>query len=266
MFASILINTNAKELNRVFDYVVPKEYENVISIGARVFVPFGKGKNLSEGYVVDLMDSSEFANKEIASIEDSILTEDNVELAKLMAQKYFCNVADCIKLMLPPGASKKDLDKRVKEKTARFVYLNKEKDEIISFLICNNFGFDINEVDFDNIYREIEDVRFRHNMILSLQDGLLLYKFDAEKAPKIMKETFCKAFEENQVAWYFPHSTVGDQVYKCKSLVVEVDTEDVYNHIIHFLNGLKNAMFGQREYKIDIGSYLMDDAIKQRCR
>ena len=142
----------------------------------------------------------------------------------------------------------------------------KEKDEIISFLICNNLGFDINEVDFDNIYREIEDVRFRHNMILSLQDGLLLYKFDAEKAPKIMKETFCKAFEENQVAWYFPHSTVGDQVYKCESLVVEVDTEDVYNHIIHFLNGLKNAMFGQREYKIDIGSYLMDDAIKQRCR
>ena len=40
------------------------------------------------------------------------------------------SVADCIKLMLPPGASKKDLDKRVKDKTARFVYLNKEKDEI----------------------------------------------------------------------------------------------------------------------------------------
>lgn len=141
MFASILINTNAKELNRVFDYVVPKEYENVVSIGARVFVPFGKGKNLSEGYVVDLMDSSEFANKEIASIEDSILTEDNVELAKLMAQKYFCNVADCIKLMLPPGASKKDLDKRVKDKTARFVYLNKEKDEI-RFDIDNNIKSD----------------------------------------------------------------------------------------------------------------------------
>lgn len=47
---------------------------------------------------------------------------------------------------------------------------------------------------------------------------------------------------------------------------MEVDTEDVYNHIIHFLNGLKNAMFGQREYKIDIGSYLTDDAIQQRCR
>ena len=52
MFAAILINTNAKELNRVFDYEVPKNMENDIRIGARVFVPFGKGKNLSEGYVV----------------------------------------------------------------------------------------------------------------------------------------------------------------------------------------------------------------------
>jgi len=130
MFAAILINTNAKELNRVFDYEVPKNMENDIRIGARVFVPFGKGKNLSEGYVVELKDKSEFACKEIASIEDLLLSESNIELAKLMAQKYFCNVSDCIKLMLPPGLATKNLDKRIKEKTVRFVYLNKEIDEI----------------------------------------------------------------------------------------------------------------------------------------
>ena len=28
------------------------------------------------------------------------LTENNIELAKLMARKYFCNISDCIKLML----------------------------------------------------------------------------------------------------------------------------------------------------------------------
>ena len=43
--------------------------------------------------------------------------------------------------MLPPGASKKDLDKRVKDKTARFVYLNKEKNEI-RFDIDNNIKSD----------------------------------------------------------------------------------------------------------------------------
>lgn len=162
MFASILINTNAKDLNRVFDYIVPEEYEYEVNIGTRVYVPFGKGKNLSEGYIVEIKNSSEFANKEIASVEDTILTEDNIELAKLMAEKYFCNVADCIKLMLPPGSSKKDLEKRTKEKTARFVYLNKDKNEIIfdienniksekhkrilEFLVKND-GFDITDLE-----------------------------------------------------------------------------------------------------------------------
>lgn len=132
MFASIMMNTNAKQLNKVFDYIVPKEFEEVIRIGARVFVPFGKGNNLAEGYVLELKEKSEFANKQIAKIEDFILTEENIELAKLMANKYFCNVSDCIRLMLPPGNSSKDLSKRVKEKTARFVYLEMDKDIILS--------------------------------------------------------------------------------------------------------------------------------------
>lgn len=131
MFASIMMNTNARQLNKVFDYVVPKELEESIRVGARVFVPFGRGDNLTEGYVLELKNVSEFAKKDIARIEDVILTEENVELAKLMADKYFCNVSDCIRLMLPPGNSSKDLSKRVKEKTARFVYLAVDKDIVL---------------------------------------------------------------------------------------------------------------------------------------
>lgn len=134
MFAAIMINTNAKELNKVFDYIVPHEFENSIAIGCRVFVPFGKGNSLSEGYVIAFKEESQFAKKEIAKIEDSILSEDDVELAKLMAEKYFCNVSDCIRLMLPPGNSGKDLSKRVKEKTSRFVYLAISKDEILKLI------------------------------------------------------------------------------------------------------------------------------------
>lgn len=132
MFASIMMNTNARQLNKVFDYIVPEELEKDIMIGARVFVPFGRGNNLAEGYVLELKDSSEFAKKPISKIEDSILTEENIELARLMADKYFCNVSDCIRLMLPPGNSSKDLSKRVKEKTARFVYLDVDKDTIFN--------------------------------------------------------------------------------------------------------------------------------------
>lgn len=132
MFASIIMNSNAKELNKVFDYIVPDKFEDEISIGSRVFVPFGKGNNLVEGYVLELKMESEFANKEIAKIEDSILSNFNIELAKLMAEKYFCNVSDCIKLMLPPGGASKDLSKRVKEKKVNCVFLTNSKDDILS--------------------------------------------------------------------------------------------------------------------------------------
>lgn len=157
------MNTNARELNKVFDYIVPDKFEDNIRIGDRVFVPFGKGNNLSEGYVIELKGESEFAAKEIARIEDSILTEENVELAKLMAEKYFCNVSDCIRLMLPPGSSSKDLSKRVKDKTARFVYLAASPENIaddiaqkvlksekhiklLNFL-CTNDGMEISDLE-----------------------------------------------------------------------------------------------------------------------
>lgn len=51
-----------------------------------------------------------------------------------MARRYFCNVSDCIKMMLPPGTKTKVLDNRVKERTLNFVYLKKDNDEI-DFLI-----------------------------------------------------------------------------------------------------------------------------------
>lgn len=135
MFAEIIINSNAKALNRIFDYIVPDNIKNDIKIGSRVFVPFGNGKKLEDGFVINLKEESEFANKEISKIDEKTsLKECNIVLAKLMARKYFCNIADCIKLMLPPGTSCSNVENRAKEKLGNFVYLKKDIDEI-EFLI-----------------------------------------------------------------------------------------------------------------------------------
>ena len=135
MFAEVIINSNVRSLNKIFDYIVPEKYENTIKVGARVSVPFGKGTKCEDGFVINLKENSEFANKEICQIDDEeSLTEDNIILAKLMARKYFCNISDCMKLMLPPGTGGKTLDSRAKEKTGNFVFLKKDEDEI-NFLI-----------------------------------------------------------------------------------------------------------------------------------
>ena len=131
MIAQVIINSNVKNLNRIFDYNVPTNMEGTICVGDRILVPFGNKKTLEEGFVIGLKEKSDFKVKDIAGIQDGIkLTEFNIELAKLMARRYFCNISDCIKLMLPPGTSTKVLENRIKDKTLNFVYLKKDIEEI----------------------------------------------------------------------------------------------------------------------------------------
>ena len=130
MVVGVIVNSTVKTLNRVFDYLVPEELEGAVKIGDRVSIPFGNSKKSKEGYVVEIKDSSEFANKYIQSIEKDGLTEDRMKLAILMSRMYFCNIFDCIKLMLPPGTATQIEENRVKEKTGNFVYLAKEIDDI----------------------------------------------------------------------------------------------------------------------------------------
>lgn len=131
MFAEVIINNNAKALNKVFDYEIPEEFKKKAHIGSRVFVPFGKSKRLEDGFIINIKEHSDYANKGIAKIlEEEYLTDFKINLAKLMSRKYFCNISECIKLMLPPGTASKELSNRAKEKKQSFVYLNKDKNEI----------------------------------------------------------------------------------------------------------------------------------------
>ena len=129
MIAEIIINRTAKRLNRTFDYKVPIQLEELIMIGSTVLVPFGKSSTLEEGYVVGIKENTTYEVKEIVKIQHN-LTEKQIELAKWMAKRYFCNISDCIKQMLTPGTKNKNAEKNVQDKTINAVYLKKEIDEI----------------------------------------------------------------------------------------------------------------------------------------
>ena len=132
MIAEVIIQSNVKNLNRVFDYKIPAEYEDkaLELIGARVLIPFGRMKSLEEGFIVNIKPSTEYEVKEIARIEEKYLDEERIKLAKWMARRYFCNISDCLKLMLPPGTTSKINTNRVKEKNVNFITLKKDEDEI----------------------------------------------------------------------------------------------------------------------------------------
>lgn len=128
MVAEIILNSNAKELNRVFDYNIPETMVYKAMVGSRVFVQFGKRKQLEEGFIIGIKESSEFKLKNIEKIvNENGLTEEKVELAKWMARRYFCNISECIKLMLPPGTTTKIIENRIKEKNENFVTIIDEE-------------------------------------------------------------------------------------------------------------------------------------------
>ena len=129
MIAEVIINRGAKKLNRTFDYNIPKELEELILVGSKVLVPFGNGGKLAEAFVVGIKEKSTFELKNIAKLEEN-LTDKQISLAKWMAKRYFCNISDCIKLMLTPGTRNKNKEKRIQDKTINCVYLKKDIEEI----------------------------------------------------------------------------------------------------------------------------------------
>ena len=131
MIAEIIMNSSVKNLDKTFDYNIPIEMENKIHIGSRVLVKFGNIKELKEGFVVNIKENSSFEVKDISKVEEKdFIDEAKVNLAKWMARKYFCNVSECIKLMLPPGTGTNNIEKRAKEKNARFIRLVKSIEQI----------------------------------------------------------------------------------------------------------------------------------------
>ena len=126
MIAEVIIDRAAKRLNRTFDYNIPQELEDLVVVGSTVLVPFGNTKKLEEAYVIGIKQKSEYQVKDIVKVNLN-LTENQIRLAKWMSKKYFCNVSECIKLMLQPGTKRKN---EVKDKKINTIYFKKEIEEI----------------------------------------------------------------------------------------------------------------------------------------
>lgn len=79
-------------------------------------------------------------------------------------------------------------------------------DVIPSFLICKKFDFDIISTDIDSLYESDIEHRYKHNMVLSIEDGLLAYFDDTNKAlpysrlnKKNLKYRFTKPSTNNHI-------------------------------------------------------------------
>lgn len=129
LYADIIINSEAVEIDRPFTYKVKEQDEFIIEVGHRVKVPFGIKNKTVEGFVISLRCDNDINNsriKYIASIEDidPILSKDDLKLIDFLRDKYLCKYIDAIRTIIPVG-----LMSGLKAKKKKVVVYNKDLNE-----------------------------------------------------------------------------------------------------------------------------------------
>lgn len=103
--AGVIIISKAKELDRLFDYYVPEGKK--VFVGSRVFVPFGRGNNSVEGFVLKIRKAEDEKSDELKEIdrvfEKKFFDENGAQLIEEVRKKTLCTYAEAVALLIPAG-------------------------------------------------------------------------------------------------------------------------------------------------------------------
>ena len=111
MYAEIILNSEAIEIDRPFTYKVPLDMEQKVKVGQMVRVPFGVRSKPVEGFILDLKEEEinvSFKIKNILSVENEepVITEEDLKLINFLREEYLCKYIDAIRLLIPVGILK----------------------------------------------------------------------------------------------------------------------------------------------------------------
>lgn len=113
-------------------------------------------------------------------------------------------------------------------------------DNIFTFLICNKFNFEIKPENIN--YGSIEQ-RFKHNLVLSLNDGILNYKTHSDATKNL---AFSFSGEEKHSDNYLKN-----------------DDSELPTPVISFLSSLRSALNLNALLSIDMTLYLTDNYVEK---
>ena len=190
MYIEVILNNKVKILNRTFDYIVPEHMKYGLNIGSRVLVPFGR--STKDAYVIGFKDGSEFECKEILEVlTTEEISEEKLALAKIMSKRYFCNLSECIKLMLNPKTNTKNIDNIMKNKMKNIVVLAENYKEILESIKLNEGQKEIikyleslNGNNSENSTIELKDLNEKFStarVSLLIRKGILKKEFEEIK-------------------------------------------------------------------------------------
>ncbi|MBQ9901436.1 MAG: primosomal protein N' [Clostridia bacterium] len=105
-YAKVAVENTAYHFDKLFDYLIPAEYNGPAFPGCRVMVPFGRGNRKRQGVIFGLSDSAGFGSvKPLSALldEEPVLSEEMLLMAGWLRDNYYCTYYEAAKAMLPSG-------------------------------------------------------------------------------------------------------------------------------------------------------------------
>ena len=134
MYADIILNQKAYELDRTFCYEIPSELVSFAQKGKRVSVPFGF-RGTTEGVIIGISDEAPKLSKikKITKILDDepVVNETGFKIAGFIHKRYLASRYEALKLVMPSGLKAIMTEKLSVNPEADFSDLSELSQEII---------------------------------------------------------------------------------------------------------------------------------------
>ena len=142
--ALVAVENVAYHFDIFYKYIVPFEFSDKCSVGARVLVPFGKGKDTKrQGVVFEIQPCEDPSGlKEIIAVLDEkpLISAEMLEIAHFLKERTFCTYFEAVRTQLPSGLSYKTTISYFAHENFNGVSLTNEEKILYEYMMSVN-GF-----------------------------------------------------------------------------------------------------------------------------
>lgn len=117
IYADVIIDISHEKVDRPFQYLIPADLKDKLTVGMGVFVPFGKGNTLRKGYVIGISDKPSYEISKIKAIDSFCEKEEDanekmIALAVWMKNTYGSTMITALKTVLPVRQKVQAIEKK----------------------------------------------------------------------------------------------------------------------------------------------------------
>jgi primosomal protein N' (replication factor Y) len=228
-YASVIVDVPAMQTDRAFDYKIPEEWQELVTPGMRVIVPFGPRK--IQGFVIETKNHSEFKRlKAISELLDltPCLTNELLQLGQWLTEKTLCFKISAFQAMLPAAMKAKyekalalttdDLTKLAAQLQSFFKNGNqvdlKELEQSVSLKVIQK---EIEQGHLEVIYKVKQKTNKKTIKVIKRNESLIRFT-------ELIKELPANAKKQIEIISYFTTNEITE--IALQDLLIEAKTSD----------------------------------------